>query len=77
MRVFLRSDESGYGRLRPPSRLSAALRPLARHCVALTAVLTGQQHATVRAKEKKNDSSDNRHIKRNGLYTESRTLPPT
>ena len=65
-----------YGRLRPPSRLSASLRPLARRCAALTAVLASQDNATIRAKGKRKQLCPaTAKITRNGAYTKFRTLP--
>jgi hypothetical protein len=46
-----------YGRLRSPSRLSAALRPLTRRCAALTAILASQIIKPVRSEREKKMNS--------------------
>lgn len=63
--ISLRPMNPEYGRLRVPSRLSAALRPLRGANAALTAVLAGQ-HLSYRTKGKKKTG--------NNAYTKSRTL---
>jgi hypothetical protein len=60
----------GYGRLRPPSRLSASLRPLRRRCAALTAILSGQDNVTIRAKKEKRKTA----LSGDGQYHRERRL---